>query len=275
MIGDARRGSKGERTMATTRGRQAALATGGLAVLGGALAAVVLVTGGAAAAKVAGAPAPAPAPAARAVAAVAPVAGATVTVTGNGSVTVVPDTLTLQIGATTNAPTAVGALDGNDGAVTRLQSVLRSAGVAASDMQTSDLQLSANTNSRGTVTGYQASDQLTVTMHQLSSAGAVIDAAAHAVGNDVQIQGITFSRADTAPYERAARTAAVHQAATEAAALAAAAGDQLGGVVKITDEVAQPPEVLGATPSRAAAVPVQAGTATVSAQVQVVYALVR
>ena len=268
MIGDARRGSKGVRTMATTRGRQAGLATGGLAVLGGALAAVVLVTGGAAAAKVAGPPA-------RAARAVAPVAGATVTVTGNGSVTVVPDTLTLQIGATTNAPTAVGALDSNDAAVSRLQSVLRSAGVAASDMQTSDLQLSANTNSRGTVTGYQASDQLTVTMHQLSSAGAVIDAAAHAVGNDVQIQGITFSRADTAPYERAARTAAVHQAATEAAALAAAAGDQLGGVVKITDEVAQPPEVLGATASRAAAVPVQAGTATVSAQVQIVYALVR
>lgn len=271
MVDDARKGSKGVGTMATRRGRHVALAAGGLAVLGGGLAGVVLATGGAGAARVAGSRAPA----AVAVAAVAPAAGATVTVTGNGSVTVAPDTLTLQIGATTNASTAVAALDGNNAAVTRLESVLRSAGVAATDMQTSGLQLSANTNSHGAVTGYQASDQLTVTMHQLSSAGAVIDAAAHAVGNDVQIQGITFSRADTAPYERAARIAAVHQAATEAAALAAAAGDHLGGIVKITDEAASPPQILGAAPSSAAAVPLQSGTTTVSAQVQVVYALVR
>lgn len=249
--------------------RRRGLATGGLLLAGGALAGVLAGAGGAGGAQTA-----APAEVRATAHAVAPRPGATVTVTGAGSVSVTPDTLTLQIGATTNAASAVAALDTNSADIARLEAVLRSAGVTSGEMQTSNLQLSANTNEHGVVTGYQASNVLTVTTHHLEGAGAVIDAAAHAVGNDVQIQGISFSRANLAPFERAARVAAVRQAAIEAAALASAAGARLGGVEKIVDEGSPvtPVGTASAAPVRGA-VPIQPGKTSVSAQVQVVYAL--
>ena len=259
--------------MEGTRRRRFALAAGGLALAGGSLAGVLVATGAAGAARTSVA-----ARASRPKASdTPPMAGATVTVTGDGSVMVAPDTLTLQIGATTNASTATAALERNNADIARLEAALRAAGIGSAEMQTSNLQLSTNTNDKGIVTGYQASDDLTVTSHQLAGAGAVIDAAAHAVGNDVQIQGISFSRSDLAPSERAARVAAVRQAAAAAATLAAAAGARLGGIVKIDDEAPAISPVtmpLRAAAAASAAVPIQPGKTSVSAQVQVVYALV-
>jgi hypothetical protein len=246
------------------------VAAGGL-VLAGAVAAVLAVGGAGAAAVRASTGRGGRASSVR------PAAGATVTVTGSGSVTVIPDTMTLQIGATTNAASAATALERNDAEVARLETVLRASGVPSSGLQTSNLELSANTNAHGKVTGYQASDQLTVVSHQLAKAGAVIDAAAHAVGNDVQINGIAFSRANLAPFERAARVAAMRQAAADASALASAAGARLGGIVKVTDELPPAPPVgvrMAAAAASPTSVPIQRGTTTVSAQVQVVYALV-
>lgn len=254
--------------------RRTGLATGGLLLavgaLGGALAGVLAGAGGAG-----GARTPTPARARAAAHPPAPRPGATVTVTGAGSVPVTPDTLTVQIGATTNAASAVAALDTNSADVVRLEAVLRAAGITSGEMQTSNLQLNANTNQHGVVTGYQASNELTVTTHRLEGAGAVIDAAAHGVGNDVQIQGISFSRSNLSPFERAARAAAVRQAATEAAALAGAAGARLGGIEKIVDEGSPvtPVGTASAAPVRGA-VPIQPGMTSVSAQLKVVYALV-
>lgn len=261
-----RRRAEGVGTMERTVRRRVAWSAAGLVLAGAAAAGVAGVAGAG----------PVRRPARDMAAAVPPSPGATVTVTGTGTATGAPDTLTVQIGATTNAPSATGALDRNNAEVARLEAVLRAAGVAAADLQTSNLQLSVNTNDKGVVTGYQASDQLTVTLHQLARAGAVIDAAAHAVGNDVQINGIAFSRSNPAPLERAARVAAMRQAAAEAGALASAAGARLGGIVKVTDEVSSPPvtPVMAAGAAASAPVPIQRGTTSVSAQVQVVYTLV-
>lgn len=207
-----------------------------------------------------------------------PASGATITVTGTGKMTGRPDTLTIQLGATTTRPSAAAALDRNNAEVARIEAVLVRAGLKKVDMQTSNLQLNANTNDHGTVTGYTASDQLTVTTHHLAGAGELIDAAAHAVGNDVTIDGITYGRADAAPLLREARIKAMHQAAGEASALAAAAGGRLGGVIKVRDENPQVPVTFGvgaATPAatHSSPVPLQGGTTSVSAKVEVVYAL--
>lgn len=205
--------------------------------------------------------------------------GARVTVTGTATVEGTPDTLTVQLGATTNAPSATGALDENNREVAALEAVLVAEGVAKPDMQTSNLSLQPNVDNSGKVTGYQASDDLTVTVHDLSRAGEIIDAAAHAVGNDVQIDGISFSVSNTSALLATARVEAVRDAQTRAAELAAAAGATLGPVVSIVDQEQQGGNVVtpgasfavhgsGATP-----VPVQGGSEQLSVQVQVVYAL--
>lgn len=250
------------------RSGRALVAAGGLLAAGGGLAWAVAGAGGgtppAGGAELAAAKGPAPAP------------GATITVTGSGQVSALSNTLTLQIGATTRQATATAALDDNDAKVARLEAALVAAGVRKSDMQTSNLQLSADTDGRGVVIGYTASDELTLTTHELARAGRFIDAAAHAVGNDVRIDGIEFGRSDTSTLLRAARVAAMRDAATEAAQLAAAAGVRLGGIVKVTDEEPQAPitfPMAAAGTAASSPVPLRPGTTSVSAQVRVVYAL--
>jgi len=44
------------------------------------------------------------------------------------------------------------------------------------------------------VTGFTVQDTLNVTMHKVRRAGAAIDAAAKAVGNGVQLNGVSFTR---------------------------------------------------------------------------------
>lgn len=206
-------------------------------------------------------------------------AGATVEVTGTGTVTGTPDTLTVQLAVSTTASTATAALDQNNSEMSALQATLSAAGVATKDLQTSNLSLSPTYDSAGNVTGYGAEDDLTATLRDLSSAGAVIDAAAHAVGNDVQIQGISFSISDTSALLKQAREQAMQDAATKAVDLAAAAGTNLGAVVKVTDQENTTPPTplpfngLRATASAPSAVPVQAGSQQLSVQVDVVYQL--
>ncbi|HVC25076.1 MAG TPA: SIMPL domain-containing protein [Acidimicrobiales bacterium] len=206
--------------------------------------------------------------------------GAQVTVSATGVVTGRPDTLTLQIGASTSAATATGALDQNNTEIAALETVLQRSGVTRSDMQTSGLSLQATYDQSGQVTGYEAADELTVTFHALDRAGAVIDAAAHAVGNDVHIDGIAFSISNTSALLDTARIRAVRAAEAKAEAFATAAGARLGPVHSINDQEQLPPPVfqvpgyaanLAAGPTRS--VPLQAGSQQLSVQVRIVYEL--
>jgi uncharacterized protein YggE len=205
-------------------------------------------------------------------------APATVQVVGTGEVSGAPDTLTLQLGVSTNASSAVAALSKNDAEMARLQSMLEHAGVPVRDLATSDLELSPNYDPSGTITGYGVDDDLVVTMTDLRDAGTAIDAAADAVGNDVQINGLSFSLSNSSALLQAARTVAMRDAHRAALALASASGDRLGPVEKITDneQVSAPPSPLpefAASAAHAAAVPVRAGSEQINDQVTVVYEL--
>ena len=206
-------------------------------------------------------------------------AGATITVTGTGVVTGTPNTLIVQLAVSTNAVSATDALDENNAEMATLEHVLIRAAVKSGDLQTSNLQLSPNYDSSGYVTSYGAEDDLTVTFHDIARAGSVIDAAAHAVGNDVRIQGISFSISNTSTLLKTARIEAVHNAEAEASDLARGTKATLGPVVKITDQEQQttPPVPLylgfDAAAIAKSAVPLRAGSEQLSVQVVVVYRL--
>lgn len=204
---------------------------------------------------------------------------ATIEVTGTGEATGTPDTLTIQLAVSTTASSATAALDQNNSEMQTLEHVLSGAGVSNADLQTSNLNLSPNYDASSTITNYGAQDDLTVTLHDLGAAGTVIDAATHAVGNDVQIQGIAFSISDTSALLKAARTQAMQNANAAASDLVSGAGTSLGPVAKITDQeqsVSPPPREFGANlpaAASASAVPVQSGSEQISVQVDVVYQL--
>jgi uncharacterized protein YggE len=114
---------------------------------------------------------------------------------------------------------------------------------------------------------------------KLTAAGAVIDAATGAGGNAVSVDSLSFTRTDPRTLENRARSDAVHQAVTHAAAMAGAAGQRLSALCSLTDQsglTTPTPLRLGAVAASADAssVPLEGGTQQASAQVTLVYELV-
>ncbi|MFI5034846.1 MAG: SIMPL domain-containing protein [Acidimicrobiales bacterium] len=203
----------------------------------------------------------------------------TITVTGSGSVMGTPDTVTVQLGVQTTASSATLALRENSARVAALIHSLITSGVKSKDMATSGLNLWEDTNSSGQVTGFTVQNELTVTIHHLKKAGTAIDAAANAVGNGIQLNGVTLSISNDSAYLAAARAKAMRNAKTAASQIAAAGGTHVGGIVTIVDEENSNsyvyPIFATATANASAlkSVPIQAGTQSVSVQVKVVFAL--
>jgi hypothetical protein len=203
--------------------------------------------------------------------------GATIVVAGHGEVTGTPDTMTMSIGVHTTRPSAQEALDQNNTEANALETTLRTKGVKKKDTQTSDLSISQNYDQHGNITGYTVSNMVTVTLHDLSTAGDVIDAGAAAVGNDITFNGVQLSIDDTSALLRQARENAVKKAIAHAGQLADAAGMKLGIVRKIDDTgTAVPPPVLFNGPyaaQRAAATPIEAGSQQLSVDVSLTFAV--
>jgi uncharacterized protein len=203
--------------------------------------------------------------------------GATITVTAAGQASGAPDTLTIQMGITASGATAAGTLDQANSEMNTLDSTFLHY-VKAGDLQTSNLDLNTTYNSSGQVNGYQADEELTITMHDFPLAGQLIDSASHAVGDFGHIDGINFSISNTSDLMAQARAQAMQNAHLEASQIAAGAGVSLGPIKSVTDEE-QPPSVYNyplyasgaALP--ASSVPLQAGKQSLSVQVQVVYEL--
>jgi uncharacterized protein YggE len=204
-------------------------------------------------------------------------ATSTITVTGSGTVHGTPDTINFQIGVSTVNPLATAALTENDNKVRALEAALEKNGVTKRDMQTSGLNIYDNTNNQGTVTGFTVQDTLSVTMHQVQKAGAAIDAAARAVGNGVQLNGVSFTITNDSSLLRAARIRAMDNARLAAGQLAKAGDAHVTGIVKITDNENQSSGVyypeFSAGEALRAAVPLETGSQPVNVQVTVVYSL--
>lgn len=201
----------------------------------------------------------------------------TITVTGSGTVQGTPDTINFQIGVSTVNPTATAALTENDKKVRALEAALLKNGVTRKEMQTSGLNIYDNTNSQNVVTGFTVEDTLNVTMHKVQRAGVAIDAAARAVGNGVQLNGVSFTITNDSSLLRAARIRAMDNARLAAGQLASAGDAHVTGIVKITDNENQssgtyyPPLAFGT--ALRASVPIQTGSQPVNVQVTVIYSL--
>jgi uncharacterized protein YggE len=201
----------------------------------------------------------------------------TIVVTGSGTVQGTPDTVSFQIGVQNVTQSAVQALSDNNARVSALENSLLGHGVTHKDMQTSGLDIYENTNDQGTVTGFTVVDDLNVTMHQIGEAGAAIDAAVHAVGNGVQLYGVSFSISNESKLLAAARAKAMQNARTEASQVASGGNASLGAIEKITDQENSTSNIFPysnfQSSGLAASVPLKPGSQAINVQVSVVYAL--
>jgi uncharacterized protein YggE len=200
-------------------------------------------------------------------------AGRTITVTGHGEASGVPDVAELSVGVTSRAKTASDALGEMTDRANKLVAVIKDAGVADKDVQTTGLSLQPTTDNSGQITGYEASTSVVASIRDISKVGPTIDAASQQVGDDVRLDGVDFSFQDTGALMSSARADAVKQARAEAEELASAAGQQLGAVMSISEATAPTPIATPSLGAAAASVPVQPGSQSVSVDVTMVFAL--
>jgi len=165
----------------------------------------------------------------------------TIIVTGEGKVTVKPDTASLNLGVQVTASTATEALSRANASAASLIAALKSAGIADADIATFGLSIYPQHNSKNTISGYQASNNVTITVREVGRAGQLIDAAADAAGDDLTVGGVSFYVDDTEGLIGAARANAMLNARKRAGEYAAAAGVTVGGVIQISETNARGP----------------------------------
>jgi len=202
--------------------------------------------------------------------------GPTISVAGHGTAKGKPDTATVTLGVQTNDASAQAALQKNNAEAAALIAALKAKRVADADIQTSDLSISPNWDNHGHITGYGVSNTVTVTLHDLGSAGAIIDDAAAKVGNDIRFQGVAFSIDNQNPLLARARADAVKDAMAQAQQLAQAAGVKLGAIRTIDDTATSSPQPMyyagkAADSLGAVSMPIEAGSQELTFDVNVVY----
>lgn len=191
-----------------------------------------------------------------------------------GTVVAAPDTTTVVLGVETRDRSATAALAANSERANAVIGVLQGAGLAPADIRTSQLSVYPTTAPEtGRITGYEVTNQVTATLHDIAVAGTVIDQAAGAAGDAIRVQSIDFSIADESAARAEARADAVRRALTQAQQLADAAGVGLGPVRSIVEVTGEPPMPYRAEADLAqrAAVPVQPGDQELSVTVEVVH----
>jgi uncharacterized protein YggE len=208
------------------------------------------------------------------------------TVQGTGQASATPDVLSAVFNFSTTAGSSATAMSENNAEVNQALMALSANGVTAADVQTTGLTLQPQyvypQGGVPTLTGYQVTNTVTATLMDVKTAGTAVDAVVAALGNAVQISGLTFSFADPSQVEDEARTDAVHLAVAHAGAMAAAAGRKLGPVCSLTDDtqpnLLEPDEdqnfdAAGTSKSAGVPVPLEPGTQMETDQVTMVYAL--
>lgn len=200
------------------------------------------------------------------------------TVSGRGTAEAVPDMATLTLGVTHEAETADRAMDKVSADLFGVLERLRAAGIAERDLQTRGLTLSPvwtnyDAGRQREITGFAASNLLTVRVREMDRLGAVLNEVVGAGANS--FRGLSFGLQDPAPAMAAARRAAVADAMAKAALYAEAAGVTLGPVLSLEEGSANTPRPLMARAMNEAsdAVPVAPGEVSLSASVSMVFAL--
>ena len=202
----------------------------------------------------------------------------TVTVTADGTASGTPDTAIVQLGVRTRAESANEALDLANQKATDLLAALDFGGVEKEDITTTNVFVYPQYGNDGRqITGYEAGNTVSVKIRDIENAGTIIDATAGVVGDEIVLEGVSFTIDDTGTLREAAREDALANAKTQAEQLASASGLSLGDLVSIVEGSVPDIPVFRAEAAAADAaggsVPLEPGQQELNLAVTVVYEL--
>lgn len=199
-----------------------------------------------------------------------------ITVTGLGQVERVPDMATITLGVThqsDNARDAVAEVAVTSGAIL---TALDEMGIEPRDMRTSDLSLQPvwqrnnSSNQPPKVTGYSASNRVTVRVRDLAVLGDILGRVTTDGAN--LFQGLQFGLQDNHSALEDARRAAVVDGRARAELYAEAAGVTLGDLVGLSEAgVATPRPMMRQAMASDMAMPIAEGELSLSASVTMVF----
>jgi uncharacterized protein YggE len=197
----------------------------------------------------------------------------TIVVAGSGSATGAPDQAIVSAGVETRAPTAQAAQSSNNTTMQAVLAAIKALGIPDKNIQTAGISLYPIENQNQSISGYNASNTVTVIIDNVDQTGQVLDAAVNAGAN--QSVGVRFAIKNSTDLRNKALTAAAADARQKADALAAAYGLTISGVNSISEQsvggpIVSQPRALAAG-AAAPSVPIEPGELTVNAQVTVTF----
>lgn len=205
-------------------------------------------------------------------------------VSGMGKASGVPDIVMLTIGVESQQKTVAQAQKDAVEAMNGIMQVLKGAGIADKDIQTSQYSIQQVTRwdekqSTYEVIGYKVSNTVNAKIRDIAKAGSIIDSAAASGGDFVRVNGINFSVDDPTPYYRIAREKAVVYAMEKAKQMAQLSGVKLGKLLYITESNSYMPQVrdnymkMESFAAAPAPTPISAGELEFQVNVELVYAI--
>ncbi len=169
--------------------------------------------------------------------------GTILDVSATGTSTRVPDVALIQAGVVTQAATAAEAMQQNGARMASVLAALRKAGIAERDIQTANVSLSPQyryaQNEAPVITGYQASNQVSVRFRDVARSGAILDALVREGANNIQGPNLMVDKPEAALDE--ARVDAIKRARARAELYAQAAGLRVERILSISEGGAMPP----------------------------------
>ena len=206
-----------------------------------------------------------------------------ITIIGTAQADVAPDIATITLGVTTEAPTATAAADATAQKARAIIDAAKAQGVAAPDIATQSVTLQQTFDEirdpHGNVTGqkprgFSAENVIAIKVRDLTKAGALAELLITKGAN--RFDGISFGVENPDPVLAKLTGEAVKNALAQAQIAAEAAGVHLGRVLLIERPSADSPRPMvfaGAARAAAPDMPVEAGTTTLSREVEVSWAL--
>lgn len=201
-----------------------------------------------------------------------------VVIAGDAVVQAEPDTAIINISVITQNKRALDAQTENANRSEQVVRAVKAAAGTSAEVKTSGYNLQPmhvyRENLPPTITGYQASNSVTVTMSDLSKVGAVIDAASQAGANN--INNVAFTLRKDRPAKDQALMEATRAALGKAQAIAQALGGRVVRILEVQESGLIPRPIYDASDVRTrmtaqaanAPTPIEVGTLDINSQVQ-------
>lgn len=170
----------------------------------------------------------------------------TVNVSGHGEVIATPDFATITVGVHATADTAENASAQCETNMQKVYDTAMSFGVAKVDASMTGIDITAQLREAdGAVTGYVASETITVVVRNVKIASTVMSTIIDAGASE--ISGITYSLVDASSAYQQALAKAMEDAKAKADAVAIAAGVKLGDVASVVETPYNDSKLMGVT----------------------------